>query len=177
MQLALEELVRAALAEDIGHADLTTVATVPPEARCQARLIAKQDGVLSGMRPFRLAFDLAAADIHGWHGLGDSDRVAPGVEVARFSGCTRAVLSAERTALNFLQHLSGVATLTAAYLSAIDGLACRISDTRKTTPLLRQLEKEAVRPGLHPRLDHQRTHGEGVLADLLECEIELRHDA
>ncbi len=140
----VERLVREALAEDIGHADVTTDATVPEQARCMARLVAKQDGVLSGVDVFRAAFDCADACVADWSGMADGGRFTSGDEVVAFSGLTRAVLMAERTAMNFVQHLSGVATLTAAYVEAVRGLDVRVTDTRKTTPLLRRLEKKAV---------------------------------
>ena len=147
MQYTLHETVAAALAEDIGHGDMTTRALVAPGDRCTATLLAKQAGVLSGMEAYRAAFDQLGAEISDWTGLSDGDRFAHGDVVARFNGATQAVLSAERTALNFVQRLSGVATLAAQYVAALEGLPCRVCDTRKTTPLLRHLEKAAVLHG------------------------------
>lgn len=141
---ALEDLVERALAEDIGLCDITTEATVPSEARCHARLVAKQDGVLSGIEPFHMAFQLMDAEIRGWKSLEDGSLLQSGAVVAEFDGHTRTVLSAERTAMNFVQHLSGVATLTAAYVKVVEGLPCKVCDTRKTTPMMRGLEKAAV---------------------------------
>jgi nicotinate-nucleotide pyrophosphorylase (carboxylating) len=140
----LKQLVMDALDEDIGQEDITTNRTVPAEGRCRARLLAKQDGVLSGIEVFRLAFDCTKANVTEWDALSDGSPFRNGDEVAAFCGNTRAVLSAERTALNFVRHLSGIATLTAQYVEAVRGLDVRICDTRKTTPLLRRLEKEAV---------------------------------
>lgn len=161
MELSLDTLVQAALDEDIGQGDVTTEATVPPEARCRARLMAKRDGVLSGMEVFRLVFlrlDPAVAD---WQSLRDGDRVKEGDCVARFVGRTQAVLMAERSAMNLVQHLSGVATLTAQYVAAIKGLDCRICATRKTTPLWRALEKAAVVHGGGSR--HRYNLADGIL--------------
>ena len=141
---SLKRLVAGALKEDIGQEDITTARTVPAESRCRVRLVAKQNGVLSGIEVFRLAFDLLHADVGGWKSLADGSRFSKGDEIASFKGGTRAVLSAERTALNFLARLSGVATLTAKYVAAVEGIEVRICDTRKTTPLLRNLEKKAV---------------------------------
>lgn len=144
MSKTLKRLVMAALEEDIGQEDITTNRTVPADARCRARLLAKQSGVLSGMEVFRLAMDCAKAHIEHWDAVPDGTRFVAGDELATFEGHARAVLTAERTALNFVQRLSGVATLTAEYVAAVDGLNVKICDTRKTTPLLRRLEKEAV---------------------------------
>lgn len=140
----LRRLVAAALKEDIGVEDITTNRTVPEDLRCRARLVAKQDGVLSGIEPFCLSFEIVEADVDEWESLSDGDRFDKGEVVASFQGLTRAVLTAERVAMNFVQHLSGVATLTSRFVAAIDGLNVRICDTRKTTPLLRELEKKAV---------------------------------
>lgn len=161
MHTPLEELVDAALAEDIGPRDITTEATVPADARCEARLIAKQPGVLSGIEPFHMAFSLMDAEISDWESLLDGARVNPGDIVACFKGHTRAVLTAERTAMNFVQHLSGVATLTAKYVEVLDGLNCKICNTRKTTPMMRQLEKAAVVHG--GGVDHRFNLFNGVL--------------
>jgi nicotinate-nucleotide pyrophosphorylase (carboxylating) len=135
------------LIEDIGRGDATTEATVPADARCRARLYAKQDGVLSGIGVFRSVFDQLGANVSDWQALENGARFTRGQDIVTFCGATRAVLSGERVALNFLQRLSGIATLTAAMVDRVKGLNVRICDTRKTTPLLRQLEKEAVRHG------------------------------
>ncbi len=147
MNHALQQTVANALAEDIGQGDLTSRALVPAGDRCAVTLLAKQAGVLSGMTAFRYAFDYCSANVDEWTGLDDGAPFASGEIVARFTGATRAVLTAERTALNFVQRLSGVATITARFVAALEGLNCRVCDTRKTTPLLRPLEKEAVRHG------------------------------
>jgi nicotinate-nucleotide pyrophosphorylase (carboxylating) len=144
MVRTLNQLVREALAEDIGLGDVTTNNTVPGEDRCHVRLMAKQVGVLSGVEVFRQVFVSAKAETRDWKALPDGARFRRGEEVASFTGNARAVLTAERTALNFLEHLSGIATLTAKYVAAVAGSRVKICDTRKTTPLLRKLEKDAV---------------------------------
>jgi nicotinate-nucleotide pyrophosphorylase (carboxylating) len=161
MRQPLENLVLSALAEDIGHHDLTTYATVPEDARCEARLIAKSDGVLSGILPFRMAFKKMRAKMRNWESKNDGDRISSGDIVASFSGRTRAVLAGERTAMNFIQHLSGVATLTAQFVAAVADLDCRVADTRKTTPMLRELEKAAVKHG--GGANHRHSLESGVL--------------
>lgn len=148
MKFTMREIVAEALAEDIGHGDVTTRALVPDEVgRCTATLIAKQDGVLSGIEVYHKAFEQAGAELPGWTCKVDGDLFAAGETLSTFEGQTAAVLSAERTALNFVQRLSGIATITRQFVEALEGLDCRICDTRKTTPLLRVLEKEAVRHG------------------------------
>jgi len=144
MRKPYEAMVAAALEEDIAFEDITTNATVDSDARCMVRLIAKQDGVLSGIKPFHAAFAQMDAEIEDWSAVADGTRFRKGDVLVSFKGNTRAVLTAERTAINFIQHLSGVATLTAAYVAEVAGLDCRICDTRKTMPLLRQMQKSAV---------------------------------
>ncbi|HRZ82882.1 MAG TPA: carboxylating nicotinate-nucleotide diphosphorylase, partial [Candidatus Hydrogenedentes bacterium] len=146
---------------DIGQEDLTTNTIVPPELRCLARLYAKQDGVLSGMKPFRAAFDLMDADVRDWKALTDGTPFKKGDLIVSFEGKTQAVLTAERTAMNFVQHLSGVATLTSKFVSALEGLECRICGTRKTMPMMRQLEKAAIVHG--GGANHRHTLFNGVL--------------
>ncbi len=143
----IDDVVRRALAEDVGSGDVTTQATVPPGARATATITQKQDGVL---------FGLDAAE-HTFRTLDPAiaiERLAPEGEwrtapqpVLHLTGDAAAILTAERTALNLLQRLSGVATLTARYAGAIEGTGVRILDTRKTTPGLRALEKQAVVAG------------------------------
>ncbi|MCC6486378.1 MAG: carboxylating nicotinate-nucleotide diphosphorylase [Candidatus Hydrogenedentes bacterium] len=142
--LGFRSLVREALVEDIGQGDITTNATVPPNVRCKARLYAKQAGVLSGITVFRAVFEDLDADISDWYSLEDGTQFTAGQDIALFSGITRAILAGERVALNFVQRLSGVATFTAAFVAEVDDLGVRICDTRKTTPLMRNLEKQAV---------------------------------
>jgi nicotinate-nucleotide pyrophosphorylase (carboxylating) len=140
----LDSLIHAALREDIGPGDITTSATVGASARCHAAVVAKQDGVLSGIDVFCRVFTLLGENSGNWTVSENGKAFKKGQEVASFTGATRAILAGERTALNLLQHLSGVATLTAKFAHAVAGLPVRIVDTRKTTPLLRALEKRAV---------------------------------
>ena len=147
MTQSLRRLVREALAEDIGQEDITTNRMVPIDARCEVKLVAKQDGVLSGIEVFRMVFDCLHAEISDWGALSQGACFSKGHEIATFRGKTRAVLTAERTAMNLVQHLSGIATLTAQFVNAVEGLGTKICDTRKTTPLMRQFEKEAVANG------------------------------
>jgi nicotinate-nucleotide pyrophosphorylase (carboxylating) len=142
----LEPLVRRALAEDVGSGDLTTHATVPPGARARARITQKQPGVLYGLDAATLAFAVLDPDAR-FRALAEEGVWRGGGPVLDMEGQAAALLSAERTALNLLQRLSGVATLTARYVEAVRGTRARVLDTRKTTPGLRMLEKAAVVAG------------------------------
>ncbi|MDP3747250.1 MAG: carboxylating nicotinate-nucleotide diphosphorylase [Phenylobacterium sp.] len=146
--LLIEPVVRAALAEDLGRAgDVTAQACIAADARLTAVFAVRQSGVVAGLACARLA--VAALDpTASFETLAaDGDRVEAGRVLARVEGNARAILSAERTALNLLGRLSGVATLTRAYVDAVAGTKACIADTRKTTPGLRHLEKYAVRCG------------------------------
>ena len=145
--MELQEIVRAALAEDVGSGDATTLATVDAAERARATITQKAPGVVFGLDAAEEAFRQVDASVA-------FERLCPqgvwqeaGTEVLRIDGPARALLTGERVALNFLQRLSGVATLTARYVQAVDGTGVRILDTRKTTPGLRMLEKAAVRAG------------------------------
>jgi nicotinate-nucleotide pyrophosphorylase (carboxylating) len=142
----VEDVVRRALAEDVGAGDLTTDATVPPGARARARITQKQPGVVFGLDAAEAAFRALdpAARCARLAAEGEWREGGPVVDV---EGAAAALLTAERTALNFLQRLSGVATATALHVRAIAGTGARVLDTRKTTPGLRALEKAAVRAG------------------------------
>jgi nicotinate-nucleotide pyrophosphorylase (carboxylating) len=142
----LEPLVRRALDEDLGAGDLTTQATVPPGTRARARITQKQPGVLFGLDPAQLAFALLDPDAR-FVRLAAEGIWRDGGPVLEVEGSAAALLGAERTALNFLQRLSGVATVTARYVEAVRGTPARVLDTRKTTPGLRLLEKAAVAAG------------------------------
>ncbi|HYF22760.1 MAG TPA: carboxylating nicotinate-nucleotide diphosphorylase [Caulobacteraceae bacterium] len=144
-ELLVEPVVRAALVEDLGRAgDVTAAACVPADARLSAVFVARSDGRIAGLDCARIAVRLMAPDARFEAVLADGADAAPGAVIARVEGNARALLAAERVALNFLQRLSGVATLTRAYVRAVQGTGARIADTRKTTPLLRALEKHAV---------------------------------
>jgi nicotinate-nucleotide pyrophosphorylase (carboxylating) len=140
-------MVTMALREDVGGDDITTRLTVDPDAHCRAEVLAKGDGVLSGVAPFWMVFNLLDAEIEVTQRMADGQRFSKGEVLASFTGRAQPILTGERTALNFLQHLSGVATLTSRFVEAVEGLPVRITDTRKTTPLFRRLEKDAVRHG------------------------------
>jgi nicotinate-nucleotide pyrophosphorylase (carboxylating) len=142
----LEPLVRRALDEDVGSGDLTTQATVPAGVRARARITQKQPGVLYGLDAAKLAFALLDPDAR-FGVLAEEGVWRDGGAVLDIEGRAGAMLSAERTALNLLQRLSGVATLTARYVEAVRGTRARVLDTRKTTPGLRLLEKGAVAAG------------------------------
>ena len=147
-RVMLEPLVRAALLEDLGRAgDLTSDLIVPADARTQVRLTAREPGVLAGLDAACLAFELLDPAIRIERLLEDGARLNPGEDIARISGPARAILTAERTALNLLGHLSGVATGTASIADAIAHTHARVTCTRKTLPGLRFLQKYAVRVG------------------------------
>jgi nicotinate-nucleotide pyrophosphorylase (carboxylating) len=141
------ELVAAALAEDLGAGDVTTAAIVPGDATAGARIVQKQPGVLFGLEVAREVFTQAGAPGLGPLAEEGGWREYVPIDVAAIRGPARALLAAERTALNFLGHLSGIATLTARFAEAVDGTRAVILDTRKTTPGLRRLEKAAVVAG------------------------------
>jgi nicotinate-nucleotide pyrophosphorylase (carboxylating) len=148
-------LVDVALAEDIGTGDWTTRWTVSPDRVATARIVAKETGRIAGTEVARLAFLRVDRNLEIDVRVLDGESVADGVEVTRISGSARSILTAERVALNFLQRLSGVATITAAFVERLHGTHARILDTRKTTPGLRRLEKEAVLAGG----GHNHRHG------------------
>ena len=147
-QIQYEPLVRDALLEDIGPGDVTTMLCVPAGTRAVATVLAKQAGTIAGLAIGELAFKLLDPNAH-WEALvQDGAKVGAGrTPIARVSGDARALLTAERVALNFMQRLSGIATVTARYAALTAGTHARIADTRKTTPGLRALEKYAVRAG------------------------------
>jgi len=148
MRILLEPIVRAALVEDLGRAgDITSEAVVPAETRIEAVIAARQAGVVAGLDAALLAFELLDPDIATEILTADGSPVGRGQPVARIAGRARPVLAAERTALNLLSRLSGVASATRSLVDAIRGHKAQIVCTRKTTPGLRILEKEAVRLG------------------------------
>lgn len=143
--LMFEETVRQALIEDLGRAgDITSAATIAPDARATAVLASRSDGVVAGLPLAAMAFRLLDAGVVVETAVSDGARIAPGTVLAEISGPARAVLSGERVALNFLMHLSGVATETARYVEAIGGSPAKVCCTRKTIPGLRALQKYAV---------------------------------
>ncbi|MCU0622638.1 MAG: carboxylating nicotinate-nucleotide diphosphorylase [Gemmatimonadaceae bacterium] len=144
---AVTALVRAALEEDGAHADITTIATVPAETSARASLVARQPGVICGVPLAVEAFRQLDPHVAIRIDAPDGTAVAAGAVVLHLSGRARGLLSAERTALNYAMHLSGIATATAALVAAVQGTRARVLDTRKTTPGWRVLEKYAVRCG------------------------------
>jgi nicotinate-nucleotide pyrophosphorylase (carboxylating) len=140
-------LVDRALTEDVGAGDWTTLWTVPEGRTVQAAVVAKAAGTVAGLDVARAAFHRVDASLAVSLRVADGDRVRPAQEILFVEGSARSILTAERVMLNFLQRLSGVATLARAFVDAVAGTGVTILDTRKTTPGLRALEKEAVRAG------------------------------
>jgi nicotinate-nucleotide pyrophosphorylase (carboxylating) len=150
VELTLAEIrqaVRAALAEDLGGGDVTTLATVPANARSVAHMNAREPLAVAGIQFAELAFKQLSPDIKIEKLVRDGQKVAAGKTLLKISGSSRAILSAERVALNFIQRLSGVATATAQFADLVKGTRARILDTRKTTPGWRRFEKYAVACG------------------------------
>jgi nicotinate-nucleotide pyrophosphorylase (carboxylating) len=144
----VKRAVEAALEEDLGGAgDITTDATIPINAKGEATIVAREAGIIAGLDLAAEAFRALDPDVKFSPLVSDGDAIKQGAMIAKISGKTRAILTAERTALNFLGHLSGIATLTSRYVEAVAGTGARIVCTRKTTPGLRTLEKYAVRMG------------------------------
>jgi nicotinate-nucleotide pyrophosphorylase (carboxylating) len=144
---AIDAVVRAALDEDAPWGDLTSRVLIPADAMASARLVAREPGVLSGGAVFAAAFRLIDPRITVTMLIGDGDSFGHGDELATITGPARGVLQAERIGLNFVQRMSGIATLTARYVAEVAGTRARIVDTRKTTPGLRAFERQAVRDG------------------------------
>jgi nicotinate-nucleotide pyrophosphorylase (carboxylating) len=142
---AVENIVRAALAED-GDVDVTSEPLFGPEETSTGELVARQEGVVAGLPVAEVVFRLLGVRVVS-RPARDGDRVHPGDVLITVTGPTRAMLRAERTALNFLTHLSGIATVTRRWVDAVDGTKAKIRDTRKTLPGLRALQKYAVRCG------------------------------
>lgn len=160
MEPAIERLIGMALREDVGPGDVTAGYFIPARRRARALVVARQAGVVSGITVAAAVFRrVGGRRVEVRELVRDADRAAPGARLMEVRGAARPIVTAERTALNFLQHLSGVATLTARYVAAAEGTGARILDTRKTTPGWRLLEKRAVvhggganhRFGLHDR--------------------------
>ncbi|MEX2252691.1 MAG: carboxylating nicotinate-nucleotide diphosphorylase [Thermoleophilaceae bacterium] len=161
----MQELIARALAEDLGAGDLTSEAVVPEEAHGHARIEQKAPGVVAGLDVAEAVFATVDGALEFTVQVEPGEWREPGV-VAEVQGSARSILAGERVALNFLGRLSGIATLTARYVEAVDGTGVRILDTRKTTPSLRELEKRAVaagggvnhRAGLHDAILVKENH-------------------
>lgn len=143
----LRRLVRQALAEDLGCGDVTSLAVIPKKRQARAVMVARQPLVVAGLGVAELAFRLMSPRVKVRRLMRDGQRARRGSRLLEVSGPARALLGAERVALNLVQRLSGIATLTARFVQAVRGTRARILDTRKTTPGLRRLEKYAVRCG------------------------------
>jgi nicotinate-nucleotide pyrophosphorylase (carboxylating) len=151
----VRQLVGAALEEDDTKHDITTAATVLSDRRARCRMVARRDGVIAGLALACEAFERLDRDVTIRIDRDDASKVRANTPVMFISGHARGILSAERVALNFVQHLSGIATLTAQYVKAVAGTGAHILDTRKTIPGMRRLQKYAVRAGggLNHRMD------------------------
>lgn len=157
----LDRVIEAALEEDLAWGDATTEALVPPEVKARADIAARAQGVVAGLPIAARVFRTVDPALAVTPLVTDGERVVDGLPLLRVEGSARSILMAERVALNFLQRLSGVATLTARFVEAIAGTDTRIVDTRKTTPGLRVLEKYAVRCG--GGANHRMHLGDAVL--------------
>jgi nicotinate-nucleotide pyrophosphorylase (carboxylating) len=145
--MTIDEIIDAALKEDIGNGDHTSLSTIPSSARGKARLLIKEAGIICGIEvAFRVLHKVDnTLVIHRM--LKDGDRVSPGDVAFTVEGSSISILTAERLLLNFMQRMSGIATTTNRYVQQLDGTNAKLLDTRKTTPLLRELEKYAVKTG------------------------------
>jgi nicotinate-nucleotide pyrophosphorylase (carboxylating) len=147
MQNEILEHIRRALDEDIGAGDVTTNSIVPADAMMNGKIIAKQSGIIAGLDVARAVFNLLDDSIRFTVAAADGERVTPNAELIRLRGHARPLLIGERTALNYLGRMSGIATLTSQFVDAIKGTRAKILDTRKTAPGLRALDKLAVKIG------------------------------
>jgi len=144
---SIDLLIESALAEDVGAGDVTTQAVIPTDMTCRGKIVCKQDGVIAGLSIAQRVFQRVDERIQFDPKTKDGEKVQADQIVARLFGPARGMMTAERVGLNFLQHLSGIATITAKYVKAVDGTKAAILDTRKTTPGLRAIEKYATRMG------------------------------
>ena len=161
-EVLVEPVVRHSLDEDLGSGgDVTSRAVIPPDARARALVVAREGGVLAGAQPATLTFRLVDSTLELRFEVVEGATVEAGEVVATVEGATRSILAAERTALNFLSHLSGVATATGTLVAAVAGTDAKICCTRKTTPGLRSLEKQAVRAG--GGVNHRYGLGDAIL--------------
>ncbi len=161
MTLDTEALIEKALSEDLSIGDPTTDILIPYDMQGQASFVAKQDGVLAGLDVALAVFRRVDSSLTSEVYIQDGERLKPGALIAIMSGKMNPMLKAERTALNFVRRLSGIASDTAQYVREVEGYPVRIVDTRKTTPGLRALEKYAVRVG--GGYNHRQNLGDGIL--------------
>ena len=160
-EYGLRELVARALEEDLGRGDVTSDLLIPSDAAARAVFRSRSHGVIAGLDVVAMVFDVVDAQAQFKASVPEGASVVPGQEIGVVSGAARSVLRAERVALNFLQRLSGIATLTSRHVEGVRGTRARIVDTRKTTPGLRPLEKYAVRAG--GGLNHRRDLSDAML--------------
>jgi len=161
-EVLVEAIVRRSLDEDLGSGgDVTSRAVISPDATACAHIVAREGGILAGVEPAALTFSLIDRTLELRFGVDEGASVEAGDVVATVEGRTRSILTAERTALNFLGHLSGVATATGTLVAAVTGTDAKICCTRKTTPGLRSLEKQAVRAG--GGVNHRFGLGDAIL--------------
>ncbi len=143
----VERLIELCILEDIGDGDHTALATIPAGARGRMKLLVKQEGIIAGIEIARMVLERLDQGVKFEQLIQDGTRVAPGDVAFRIEGTERSLLQAERILLNIMQRMSGVATQTAAYVERLEGLKCKVIDTRKTTPGMRVLDKMAVALG------------------------------
>lgn len=143
----IDKIIDNALREDIGSGDITTEAIFSSDDICEAKIVAKQEGIIAGIEVAKRVFMKLDPETSFSHAISEGDHIEPGQEIIRISAKVRAVLSGERLALNILQRMSGIATATSKYASALEGYRTKILDTRKTVPGLRVLDKYAVLAG------------------------------
>jgi len=157
----LDDIIKTALKEDIALGDITTDSLIDPSSTSSAVYIAKDDGIIAGLFVAERVFKIIDEDIEFVKKVNDGERVKKGDIIAQIKGSTSALLKAERTSLNYLQHLSGIATKTGMFVEKLKGLKTKVVDTRKTTPGLRALEKYAVKMG--GGTNHRFCLSDGVL--------------
>ena len=157
----LKEMLELALKEDTGTGDITTELLIPPQKNAEAGIIAREEGVIAGLDIAGAVFKLVDNRLNFMQKISDGEKVEKGSVIAVLSGSARSILTGERTALNFLQRLSGIATLTAEWVELIAGYPAQLVDTRKTSPGLRRLEKYAVMTG--GGRNHRMNLSDGVL--------------
>ncbi|NLM73046.1 MAG: carboxylating nicotinate-nucleotide diphosphorylase [Clostridiaceae bacterium] len=157
----VDDIIKRALKEDMPMGDITTDSTVGPDEISSARLVAKEDGVIAGLEIFKRVFSFLDPQIYTENYVVDGDRIKAGDIIMRLSGNSRAMLKAERTALNILQRMSGIATATRKFADILEGTSSKIVDTRKTCPGIRYLDKYAVRVG--GGTNHRFCLSDGVL--------------